>query len=81
LHKQFKSNKKPVTALDKYSLQHDLDYVNPNKTHFDADNAMFVNMITDPQTAPLAFITRLLLLLKTPFYKPSKVSQEEFDYL
>jgi hypothetical protein len=60
--------------LDRAALIHDIDYINPDVSQFDADNRMWLNLVNKSFTnLPLANYTRLILLAKDLFgYSPPK---------
>lgn len=56
---------KPINDLDKASLIHDIEYLNPYLSQYGADNNMWKNMIKAGYVnIPLANFTRLALLIK-----------------
>lgn len=69
-----KSGLMPVNDLDAAALIHDLDYINPKVSQFEADNNMWKNLLRKSFfNMPVANFTRLALLAKDLFgYNPPK---------
>jgi hypothetical protein len=54
----------PVDVIDEASLIHDIDYLNPNITQYQADNNMFYNLTNNGISLPIAMLVRLGFFLK-----------------